>query len=170
MCVCVCVCTCVGVILIFSSDHRFRLKNKTKKHHHQNIYLVKLNYRAALFHTGQTIQGREPASCACARDAIDYFPYYVSAFCPPTVHRAEHSHLVRCGARHWALSTCTEHAYICHSLCQCSPSTMIASIRTVRGVLGKWQFYVICTAWCPWDFSCIYLWMTFYLDVYLLLL
>ena len=38
-----------------------------------------------------------------------------------------------------------------------------------EGVPGKRQFYVICTAWCQWDFSCFYLWMTFYQDVYLLL-
>jgi len=32
------------------------------------------------------------------------------------------------------------------------------------------HYYVICTAWCQWDFSCFYLrWMTFYEDVYLLL-
>ena len=32
------------------------------------------------------------------------------------------------------------------------------------------HYYVICTAWCQWDFSCFYLrWMTFYQDVYLLL-
>ena len=35
----------------------------------------------------------------------------------------------------------------------------------------KWQF--LCDThrfWCLWDFSCFYLWMTFYQDVYLLLL
>ena len=32
------------------------------------------------------------------------------------------------------------------------------------------RYYVICAAWCQWDFSCSYLcWMTFYQDVYLLL-
>ena len=79
---------------------------------------MKSSYLAAFLHTRQPIQGREPASCASARDTVDYFPYYVSASCPSlAVGRAEHSHLVGRRARHRALSTCTTHPRLSTAPC-----------------------------------------------------
>ena len=51
----------------------------------------------------------------------------------------------------------------------CRSKSILPLIRTVffkRGTLWRGSLYVICTAWCQWGFSCIYLWIRFYLDLF----
>ena len=74
----------------------------------------------------------------------------------------------------WWVHEIHECVVLCVVCCSCycisihkivtysSPTCMCMCV--CRGT--SWRGNLICTAWCQWDFSCIYLWMTIYLNLF----